>query len=47
VNHPGGVCWQGVTPNIKPGDVVSAHLSGGASDSTATLTPTVTDWSKG
>ncbi|MDQ3464153.1 MAG: fibronectin type III domain-containing protein [Actinomycetota bacterium] len=36
-----------MTPNIKPGDVVSAHLSGGASDSTATLTPTVTDWSKG
>jgi large repetitive protein len=22
VNHPGGVCWQGVTPNISPGDVL-------------------------
>jgi large repetitive protein len=22
VNHPGGVCWQGVTPNIRPGDVL-------------------------
>jgi large repetitive protein len=22
VNHPGGVCWQGSTPNILPGDVL-------------------------
>src|SRR4051812_23482489 len=22
VNHPGGVCWQGVTPDIRPGDKV-------------------------
>jgi hypothetical protein len=22
VNHPGGACWEGVTPNIRPGDVV-------------------------
>jgi len=22
VNHPGGVCWQGSTPNIQPGDVL-------------------------
>ena len=22
VNHPGGVCWDGVTPDILPGDVV-------------------------
>lgn len=22
VNHPGGVCWQGVTPDIMPGDVL-------------------------
>ena len=22
VNHPGGACWNKVTPNIKPGDVV-------------------------
>jgi hypothetical protein len=22
VNHPGGACWVGVTPDIRPGDVV-------------------------
>jgi hypothetical protein len=22
VNHPGGACWQGVTPDIRPGDKV-------------------------
>lgn len=22
VNHPGGLCWSGVTPNILPGDVL-------------------------
>jgi hypothetical protein len=22
VNHPGGACWEGVTPNIKPGDKI-------------------------
>jgi hypothetical protein len=22
VNHPGGACWEGTTPNIRPGDVV-------------------------
>jgi large repetitive protein len=22
VNHPGGLCWSGVTPNIRPGDVL-------------------------
>ena len=24
VNHPGGVCWTGFTPDILPGDVVQA-----------------------
>ena len=22
VNHPGGACWQGVTPDLRVGDVV-------------------------
>ena len=22
VNHPGGGCWEGVTPDIRPGDIV-------------------------
>src|SRR5947209_17329550 len=22
VNHPGGMCWTGFTPDIRPGDVV-------------------------
>ena len=42
VNHPGGVCWQGVTPDIKFGDVVRVSFPGGASDSTTTLRPEVT-----
>ena len=41
VNHPGGVCWQGVTPDIKFGDVVRLSFPGGASDSTTTLRPEV------
>src|SRR3954447_13512566 len=27
VNHPGGGCWTGVTPNIQPGDTI--RISGG------------------
>jgi hypothetical protein len=27
VNHPGGACWTGVTPNIQPGDTI--RISGG------------------
>jgi Fibronectin type III domain len=42
INHPGGECWQGVTPNIKPGDVVRVSFSAGGSDSARTLTPRVT-----
>lgn len=41
VNHPGGVCWQGVTPNIKPGDRVTATFDDGQSDSTTTLNVSV------
>jgi len=48
VNHPGGVCWgtgtgaPRVTPNIKPGDVVTVAFSGGGTDSAVTQSPTVT-----
>jgi hypothetical protein len=42
INHPGGVCWQGVTPDIKFGDVVRLTFPGGASDSTTTQRPEVT-----
>jgi hypothetical protein len=27
VNHPGGACWTGMTPNIQPGDTI--RISGG------------------
>src|SRR4051794_36654961 len=27
VNHPGGSCWNGMTPNIQPGDTI--RISGG------------------
>jgi hypothetical protein len=42
INHPGGVCWDGVTPNIKPGDVVRVSVPGAGSDSTIVQTPEVT-----
>ena len=41
VNHPGGVCWKGVTPDIKPGDVVSVSINGGGSDSSMARSPQV------
>jgi hypothetical protein len=41
VNHPGGVCWQGVTPDIQPGDRVTVSFVGGGSDSARTLSPEV------
>ena len=28
VNHPGGACWVGVTPDIRAGDVVRDHQPG-------------------
>ena len=34
VNHPGGACWEGVTPNIKPGDAIRITASGGVSEQT-------------
>jgi len=42
VNHPGGSCWDGVTPNIKPGDIVRVSFPGGAADTTTVQTPEVT-----
>jgi Fibronectin type III domain len=42
-NHPGGECWIGVTPTIKPGDEVKVSFSGEAfTDSAITASPTVT-----
>src|ERR687894_1452804 len=42
-NHPGGECWIGVTPTIKPGDEVRVSFSGEAfTDSAITASPTVT-----
>lgn len=29
VNHPGGACWFGTTPDIRPGDVVQIDIVGG------------------
>jgi hypothetical protein len=34
VNHPGGGCWDGVTPNIKPGDAIRITASNGVSEQT-------------
>lgn len=43
-NHPGGECWIGVTPIIKPGDEVRVSFSGAAfTDSAVTMSPTVTE----
>jgi hypothetical protein len=42
-NHPGGECWIGVTPTIKPGDEVRVSFSGESfTDSAITASPTVT-----
>ena len=47
VNHPGGVCWTGVTPDIKPGDQVSLAIAGRAEvDTTTTLSAEVTSFRK-
>jgi hypothetical protein len=43
VNHPGGVCWSGSTPNIIAGDkVVIAEASAPATDGDAVTTSNVT-----
>jgi Fibronectin type III domain len=47
INHPGGSCWKGVTPDIKPGDVVRVLFPNGSSDQTTTQGPEVTGFSLG
>ena len=42
VNHPGGACWQGVTPDIRAGDVIQVLTSPGIGDQTPTADVTVT-----
>jgi archaellum component FlaF (FlaF/FlaG flagellin family) len=34
VNHPGGSCWVGQTPDIKPGDIVRITDQNGVADQT-------------
>ncbi|HEX8180902.1 MAG TPA: chitobiase/beta-hexosaminidase C-terminal domain-containing protein [Pyrinomonadaceae bacterium] len=34
VNHPGGGCWENVTPDIRPGDIVRVTTAAGVSDQT-------------
>ena len=34
VNHPGGGCWEGVTPNIQPGDKIRITDASGISEQT-------------
>ena len=34
VNHPGGGCWENVTPDIRPGDIVRVTTSTGVADQT-------------
>jgi hypothetical protein len=35
VNHPGGACWQGMSPNIQPGDKIRiTDLNGNAEETT-------------
>jgi hypothetical protein len=45
INHPGGVCWRGVTPDIKPGDVVTVAFQDGRRDAARTLDVSVTGFS--
>jgi hypothetical protein len=42
VNHPGGGCWQGVTPDIRPGDVVRVLTAPDVGDQTFTANVAVT-----
>lgn len=42
VNHPGGACWEGVTPSIKAGDVIQLLADDGSGDQTTTANVTVT-----
>jgi hypothetical protein len=34
VNHPGGACWEGQTPDIRPGDLVRVTTAAGVADQT-------------
>src|SRR5919199_4711626 len=34
VNHPGGFCWETVTPDIRPGDVLRITRADGSADQT-------------
>jgi hypothetical protein len=34
VNHPGGACWQGMTPDIQPGDKIRISNLSGVSEQT-------------
>src|SRR3954454_25095857 len=45
VNHPGGICWTTVTPDILPGDVVQALTDPAVptGDATTTANVAVTD----
>lgn len=42
VNHPGGGCWEGVTPDIRPGDVVQTLTAPDTGDQTTTADVVVT-----
>lgn len=42
VNHPGGGCWEGVTPDIRTGDVIRVLTAPGVGDQTFTANVTVT-----
>ncbi|WP_188974313.1 Ig-like domain-containing protein [Deinococcus aerolatus] len=42
VNHPGGACWEGVTPDLRPGDVVRYTTNFGVVDQTTTQNLVVT-----
>lgn len=43
VNHPGGGCWEGVTPDIRPGDVIQLLTAPDTGDQTTTADVTVTE----
>ncbi|MBT2547003.1 Ig-like domain-containing protein [Arthrobacter sp. ISL-65] len=42
VNHPGGGCWEGTTPDIRPGDVVRVLTAPDVGDQTSVGNVTVT-----
>lgn len=42
VNHPGGSCWDVVTPNISGGDVVTVEFEDGSSDGAIAGTAVIT-----